>query len=82
MCRDQITPAAQDRFLSVTRSTVFVVVTSLLSSCVVESEPVGPTPGSPVFEGAVAMGHVQTQVDFGPRIPGTEGHEAQLSWML
>ena len=28
------------------------------------------------------MGHVQTQVDFGPRIPGTEGHEAQLSWML
>ena len=82
MCRDQITPAAQDRFLSVTRSTVFVVVTSLLSSCVVESEPVGPTPGSPAFEGAVAMGHVQTQVGFGPRIPGTEGHEAQLSWML
>lgn len=28
------------------------------------------------------MGHVQTQVGFGPRIPGTEGHEAQLSWML
>ena len=82
MCRDQITPATQDRFLSVTRSTVFVVVTSLLSSCVVESEPVGPTPGSPAFEGAVAMGHVQTQVGFGPRIPGTEGHEAQLSWML
>jgi len=82
MCRYQITPADRYRFVSVTRSTVFVVVTSLLSSCVVESEPVGPTPGSPAFEGAVAMGHVQTQVGFGPRIPGTEGHEAQLSWML
>ena len=82
MCRYQITLADRYRFVSVTRSTVFVVVTSLLSSCVVESEPVGPTPGSPAFEGAVAMGHVQTQVGFGPRIPGTEGHEAQLSWML
>ena len=82
MCRYQITPADRYRFVSVIRSTVFVVVTSLLSSCVVESEPVGPTPGSPAFEGAVAMGHVQTQVGFGPRIPGTEGHEAQLSWML
>jgi Zn-dependent M28 family amino/carboxypeptidase len=82
MCRHETTPIAHYRFVTVKSSTVFVVLTLLLSSCVVESEPVGPTPGSPVFEGAVAMGHVQTQVAFGPRIPGTEGPEAQLSWML
>ncbi len=44
--------------------------------------PEGPTPGRPVFDGAVAMELVRTQVAFGPRVPGTDGHEAQLRWML
>lgn len=43
---------------------------------------IGPTPGSPTFDGALAMAHVETQVGFGPRVPGTEGHAAQLGWML
>ena len=44
--------------------------------------PVGPTPGSPIFDGDTAMEHVRTQVAFGPRVPGTPGHAAQLDWML
>jgi len=35
----------------------------------------------PSFDGAAAHGHVETQVGFGPRVPGSEGHAAQLAWM-
>lgn len=45
-------------------------------------EPAGPTPGRPAFDGTVAMELVRRQVAFGPRVPGTEGHRAQLDWML
>lgn len=36
----------------------------------------------PRFDGAVALALVDTQVAFGPRVPGTPGHAAQLQWML
>jgi len=42
----------------------------------------GPTPGRPAFDGSAAMELVRRQVDFGPRVPGTDGHAAQLAWML
>lgn len=42
----------------------------------------GPTPGRPAFDGNVALDLVRTQVGFGPRVPGTDGHAAQLAWML
>ncbi len=45
-------------------------------------EPSGPTPGSPAFDGAAAMELVERQVAFGPRVPGTTGHAAQLAWMI
>lgn len=45
-------------------------------------DPSGPTPGSPGFDGDVAMSLVRDQVAFGPRVPGTAGHAAQLDWML
>lgn len=51
-------------------------------ACSADSEAVGPTPGSPVFDGSAAMELVRTQVGFGPRVPGTAGHAAQLDWML
>lgn len=47
-----------------------------------EPAPVGPTPGSPTFDGQEAMALVRKQVDFGPRVPGREGHAAQLAWMV
>jgi glutaminyl-peptide cyclotransferase len=45
-------------------------------------EPRGPTPGSPTFDGDEAMALVRKQVAFGPRVPGMEGHAAQLAWMV
>ena len=35
----------------------------------------------PTFDGATALAFVDTQLAFGPRVPGTAGHEAQLLWM-
>ncbi len=35
----------------------------------------------PTFDGAAALAFVDTQLAFGPRVPGTAGHEAQLLWM-
>lgn len=56
------------------------VAVSLLVAC--EPEPSGPTPGRPTFDGAPAMELVREQVELGPRVPGMEGHRAQLDWML
>ena len=44
--------------------------------------PPGPTPGRPLFDGQAAMELVHRQVSFGPRVPGTAGHDAQRAWML
>ena len=33
------------------------------------------------FDGEQAFRHVEKQVSFGPRIPGTEGHDLILEWM-
>lgn len=51
-----------------------------LGAC--DDPPEGPTPGRPAFDGEAAMELVRRQVAFGPRVPGTEGHERQLGWML
>ena len=42
-----------------------------------------PLPGvsAPDFDGAAAFALLETQVGFGPRVPGSPGHAAQLAWM-
>jgi hypothetical protein len=35
----------------------------------------------PSFDGEAALALVDTQLAFGPRVPGTAGHQAQLLWM-
>jgi hypothetical protein len=57
-------------------------VAVLLGCVACADEPSGPTPGRPSFDGQAALELVQAQVDFGPRVPGTEAHERQLEWML
>lgn len=37
---------------------------------------------APEFSAEAAFAHLRRQVEFGPRVPGTEGHRAQLAWML
>ena len=36
----------------------------------------------PPFDGDAAYAHVRTQVGFGPRFVGSEGHARQLEWMV
>ena len=36
----------------------------------------------PTFDSSRAFRDLQTQVDFGPRVPGTDGHARQLEWMV
>ena len=67
------------RNLLVTLGASFTV---LAGACSPEPEVAGPTPGRPSFDGDEAMRLVREQVAFGPRVPGTEGHERQLAWML
>jgi hypothetical protein len=33
------------------------------------------------FDGAAALRYIQTQLDFGPRIPGKPGHERMATWL-
>lgn len=44
--------------------------------------PIGPQVERPSVDGQRALALVQTQLDFGPRVPGTSGHDAQLDWMV
>jgi hypothetical protein len=62
----------------------FGLVTAILliGACQETQVPIGPTPGRPRFDGDAALALVRTQVAFGPRVPGTEGHRAQLEWMV
>jgi Zn-dependent M28 family amino/carboxypeptidase len=53
-----------------------------LAGCGEDGRVAGPTPGRPSFDGEAALELVRTQVAFGPRVPGTEGHARQLAWML
>jgi glutaminyl-peptide cyclotransferase len=34
------------------------------------------------FDGNAALGYVKTQLDFGPRIPGSEGHRKTGDWIV
>ena len=61
---------------------ITAVIVLLLAACGEPSEPLGATPGRPAFDGEAALELVRTQVGFGPRVPGTEGHARQLDWML
>jgi len=69
-----------NRFLS------FTLLGMALVSCGPEEGANGTAvpdvPGErPSFDGAEAHRLIRDQVGFGPRVPGTEGHAAQLAWM-
>lgn len=59
-----------------------LVAVSVVGLQACDDAPAGPTPGRPGFDGEAAMELVRKQVDFGPRVPGMEGHAAQLEWMM
>jgi glutaminyl-peptide cyclotransferase len=47
----------------------------------VPAVPVEARVERPAFNSERAFDHLRRQVAFGPRVPGTEGHSAQLRWM-
>jgi glutaminyl-peptide cyclotransferase len=40
-----------------------------------------PSPPPPKFDGGGALGYVQSQLRFGPRIPGTRAHQRMAAWL-
>ncbi len=60
----------------------------LAAGCGDEPEPSGEVPDPaarverPAFDAGSAHELLRRQVEFGPRVPGTEGHRAQLEWMV
>lgn len=67
------------------RLRVVVAVLPLLLPALACGDPAGPGAVEgvgPRFDGARALALVERQVAFGPRVPGTPGHAAQLAWML
>jgi len=69
------------------RSSAWVTVALVITAaCGSEGDGGGSGAGfrladRPRFDGPAALELVRTQVGFGPRIPGTEGHARQLEWM-
>lgn len=62
------------------------LLAAFLAACGQEAEESPSRAGShltdrPAFDGNAARELVLTQVGFGPRVPGREGHENQLAWM-
>lgn len=55
---------------------LLVIVAGYYAASFLTSEP-DPVP----FDGVRALADVQTQVDMGPRIPGSEGHAKVRAWM-
>ena len=58
-------------------STLCVLLLALQGGACSPSEPTVPSP----FNGERALGYVRTFMDFGPRIPGTEGHRKAGDWI-
>ena len=59
-----------------TRLPVLLALVALLAAC----DSARPAPPRE-FDGAAAMRNVETQVAFGPRVPGTPGHEKMAAWL-
>lgn len=53
----------------------------LLGALVLAGCEQAPPPHVPEVDGAQALAYVRTQLDFGPRIPGTEGHRRMAAWL-
>lgn len=70
------------RSLTVARALGASALVLALAACDEPGPVSGPTPGRPSFDGDAALDLVRTQVGFGPRVPGTEGHARQLAWMV
>ena len=73
-------PAMYEGVAMMTRTLVPLLVLLAVSAC---AEPALEAPAPrPPLDGDAALALVHRQLAFGPRVPGTEGHAAQLAWMV
>lgn len=70
-----------DGLAMTTRFLLAALALASLAACDPVPDAAGPTPGRPRFDGEAALALASRQVAFGPRVPGTEAHRAQASWM-
>jgi glutaminyl-peptide cyclotransferase len=63
-----------------TRALIPFVFAASLAGCA--EAALEPPAVRPPLDGEAALALVHRQLDFGPRIPGTPGHAAQLAWMV
>jgi hypothetical protein len=59
--------------------TVVLAALALVAACDPGSK--GPPVRSTAFDGDAALGYVRAQLDFGPRVPGTDGHRRAGDWI-
>ncbi|MHB1330329.1 MAG: M28 family peptidase, partial [Gemmatimonadales bacterium] len=52
-----------------------LVLAAFLVGCQADKPPV------PEIDGQAALGYARTQVEMGPRVPGTEGHRRTAAWL-
>lgn len=64
------------------RCTSALLAVLLSTACSGGDGGAGAPADRPAFDGREALALVRKQVAFGPRVPGTPGHAAQLDWML
>ncbi len=67
--------------VSAMRSLAMTLVVAMFA-CADEEPAPPPVTERPTFDSARAYALVRTQVEFGPRVPGTPGHARQLEWMV
>lgn len=58
---------------------VFAAILAILSPLLVSCRDKPRPPKE--FDGTTAFGYIQTQVGFGPRVPGTKAHEQMGDWL-
>ena len=58
-----------------------MLIRSLLGSLLLATGCQGPARPAPETDGDAALAYVRTQLEFGPRIPGTEGHRRMAAWL-
>lgn len=63
------------------RSLSLLLAAGLLLCTACDHTPDLPPPPPREFDAVAAFPHIQTQVDFGPRIPGSDGHRKEQAWL-
>ncbi len=75
-------PLVRPTTYGVRRRASFALLAALLAGCTPKPDT-PPTPAQTTeFDGEAALRYAQAQVDFGPRVPGTDAHRKAGDWIV